>query len=208
MIKYEYNAEKATASGICKFAALLIGVLVILDTVSNIKTNGIAAASGFITVILVVTFCTVCGRILDKQVYNHRKWHNYLKENGTKYTGYVEDVLEERRISASDTSGSNRYSYYFTVRYVDLDGKSNLLKTPVLSFIPDKEQRYICDVYEVKQDPGWDEGKGDPTSEVVNITDNEVQISLNPIKIWRALIKSSDQEWFGNTVADNFREQL
>lgn len=212
-MKYFYSNEKNIEAVVCyvfSVCLLLFGITMSfkLPFSWDMRENVPAPFSeewcgSVITVILAAAFIAWCGRSLQREALNRRRWHRLLVEKGTKYKGTVTEIIESSNISAEN--GDRHMSYRFKVSYFDPNiGINKDFVTEVLSFCPDKDVQYSCDVYEVKEP--LEKETDDPTSSLITVGDNKATFNFNPIKLLTAVNAKSRQKQFGNVIADNFQK--
>lgn len=208
-----YKREKSTTIKICYCAAALLLVLGIVfstrlpfsckylpDGYDIFSLEWLVELMKFIAVCVFIIWC---GRISAKSTLNFRKWHCHLIENGERTEGKVEEIIQRRDITSEDSSA---YAYQFRVSYVSkIDGCEKELITPDLDFVPYNNAQYVCDVYETACEPYEAISENKDANELIQISENRITFNINPFKLFRAAAGESNQTWFSNAVADNFR---
>lgn len=205
-MKVWYKNEQNAGSVICYVVsvALVIGwVYMIFAHVTRSNAASVALpyvlfviAAETIMIGFLVFFVFRCGQVVSIGVRNRRKWHEYLVKHGVKCNGYVIEVIEEKTRRAS--RDYTKYEYFFRVRYYSASAeREEEFVTTALSFRPKDRKKYICDVYETDEMPYVSEKQERKAS---------YTFSLSPFKMLNAIEAKSRQEWFGNVVADGFRE--
>lgn len=203
-----YKIERNNSQKFCYFMSVIIIIIGVISITKlpfsrDLRNNlpAIGSEKWFLllvpTIILAVSVY-IYGYILGKQARLFAKWHQYLIDHGCKYNGQVIEIIERRSVNSSN--GEDRIAHAFRIRYFSsVENAEKEFITPVLSILVEDSDVTTCDVYEVLETPNW------AVSNNNTYNSNSVGYALNPIKLTVTLSKSSNQNWFGNVVADNYK---
>lgn len=212
-MKYYYKQEKSGAQLLCHGFGILVLMMGFISTVKlpfdwdrreNFYTFG--STEWFLSLVPIVLFALFAfagGRILGRNKRHFRKWHQYLVSHGTKCRGQVTKVLVRQSVSSSDHSGQISYSFRVSY-YSPSEDRQVEFETPALSFSVSEQARIYCDVYEVTDLPPWAEHRDNHTDDLIQIEGRKICFTFNPVKLFLVVMKQSEQQWFGNVIADHF----
>ncbi|MGN0164608.1 MAG: hypothetical protein ACI39R_00355 [Lachnospiraceae bacterium] len=213
-MKKIYKDEQSGVFKIC----LIIVALILISTISMLAqfppgiyenfgapVPEMFTAKWFIILLGPVFFCVIIlvfGSAFSKSAFNFKKWKQYLMKNGRKCTGYVTDI--EIR-SGYDHDGRYRTSYRYKVSYVDPDTEDmKTFTTPVLIKVNQNIAGATCDVYVAPQ-PTDIERFQDRSDELIRVNNNNIQMTLNPIKLAGAAYHNTAKKgWLGDEIAVDF----
>lgn len=204
-----YKREKNSRQRFCYVMSVLIVMLGVISITKlpfdwDLRNNlpAIGTVKWFLLLvpaIILAALLYMYGYVLGEQTRLFAQWHQYLIKHGRKYSGKVVEVVERRSVRATD--GENRIAHALRIRYFDTqeDTEKEFI-TPTLDFLVEDCGNATCDVYKVSKTPSW------AVTNDNGYNSNSLQYSLNPIKLHTTLIKSSNQNWFGYVVADNYKD--
>lgn len=202
-MNYKYIKEKSVAGTIiCYVTGILLIVCAIIGTTKS-PINKTESAQILFSwewwimmsgVILMSIFVVYCGKIVDAERKNFKKWMSYLISNGVKSNGYVKEIRYIKQ---------NTYEFKICY-YSELQKKDINFYAPQI-FIPnlDINKKILCNVYEMSEKHKIE----DYTSEVIKIDENKhrIEFSVNPFKLPKVVKKQYDRKWFDNILAVDFQ---
>lgn len=199
-MNYKYMKEKNIKETILSY--ILSIILLLFAIIGNTKSPINQAENAFDLfsikwwisisgVILIDIFIIYCGKILDTERKNYKKWISYLVENGVKCNGYVTEITYVKK----DTY-KLKICYYSELQKKDIDFYAFNIIIKTL----DKNKKILCDVYEISEQhkiPDYD-------AEVIRVDENRIDFNINPIKLFKVVRRKYQRKWFGNIVAVDF----
>lgn len=199
-MNYKYMKEKNIKETILSY--ILSIILLLFAIIGNTKSPINQAENAFDLfsikwwisisgVILIDIFIIYCGKILDTERKNYKKWISYLVENGVKCNGYVTEITYVKK----DTY-KLKICYYSELQKKDIDFYASNIIIKTL----DKNKKILCDVYEISEQhkiPDYD-------AEVIRVDENRIDFNINPIKLFKVVRRKYQRKWFGNIVAVDF----
>lgn len=201
-MNYNYKIEKSIKAEelICYITSIIILLAAILsNTKSPINSSELACViftvdwwKSMIGVILLDIFIIYCGLLIGAERKNFKKWHSNLLENGIKCKGYVKEIKLWGK-----NSFEVKISYYSEVQKKNITFESPRIKFTTV----DTTKQIICDVYECHEYHKIE----DYDSELINISGNNINFNINPVKLFKVVHKKYNRKWFGNAIAENFK---
>lgn len=200
---YKYEKEKnVTATIICYITAILVIVFAIIGTTKS-PINKSESAQNLFSLewwvmmsgcILMSMFVIYCGKIVDTERKNFKKWMSYLINNGVKCNGYVKEIKYIKQ-----NTYELKICYYSKLQEKDINFYAPAIFMPNL----DHDKQISCNVYEISEKHKIE----DYTSEVINVDENahRIEFSINPFKLFKVVKKQYDRKWFANTLATDFQ---
>lgn len=153
--------------------------------------------------LLILIYCIKLGNIIGREASHHIRWRKYLTQNGIKQEGTIAGIRES---GAYHTGSGAKTSYYYQITYFSEVRREEItFETSALAFNPYKKSYKRCTVYEVEKAAPWASPFEDATDSVIGFSDNKIQFTLSPFKLWKAIDTKSRQNWFGEYVATDFR---
>lgn len=203
-----YKIEKNSSQRFCYVMSALIIIIGVVSITKlpfswDLRNNLSIIGSGkwfllLVPSIFLAVLLYMCGYALGKQARLFAKWRQHLIDHGYRCSGQVVEIVERRSVNSSN--GEDRIAQTFKIRYYSsVENAEKEFVTPTLSVLVENCVGATCDVYEVLEIPNW------------AISDNKsncsrVAYSLNPTKLITAFATSSNQNWFGNVIADNYKD--
>ena len=199
-MNYKYMKEKNIKETILSY--ILSIILLLFAIIGNTKSPINQAENAFDLfsikwwisisgVILIDIFIIYCGKILDTERKNYKKWISYLVENGVKCNGYVTEITYVKK----DTY-KLKICYYSELQKKDIDFYASNIIIKTL----DKNKKILCDVYEISEQHKI----SDYDAEVIRVDENRIDFNINPIKLFKVVRRKYQRKWFVNIVAVDF----
>ena len=199
-MNYKYEKEKKRIETIISYVvSISILVLTVIGNTSILmnQTYGdfylalLKWCGSIIVVILVDIYILYFGKLYDTETKNFIKWYSYLLENGIKCNGYVKEITYVKQ-----DAYKLKICYYSELQRKDIEFYAPIINIQDL----DQNKKVLCNVYEVtKQKP-----EEDYDSEVINVSGNKIELTLNPFKLFKLVGRKYKREWFGNAIAVDF----
>jgi hypothetical protein len=189
--KYYFKNEEKACYAISLIVFLLgIFCYILTYTDSGFTLETAKTLAGLAAFELVILYF---ASLFSAERRNFEKWYNDLINKGVKCNGTVTQI---------DMYDNNVYKlsvcYYSEVHKCDLT-----VTLPKIKFKEplDTKRTVLCDVYENRQ---YDK-LVNYDSELIEVSQNKINFSINPIKLLMVIHKKYNREFFGNAIACAFK---
>lgn len=144
-----------------------------------------------IGVILFDVFSLHYVKLFETERNNFIKWKNYLLNDGIKVSGVVKEIKY-----INQDKYKLRIGYFSELYKKDIEFETSIINIPNLDY----SKKILCDVYESREYKPM----GDYDAEDMKISENGIELTVNPFKLYKVIEKKYKIDWFGNAVAVDF----
>ena len=195
-MKTWYRDEESSGAKVCYITSAIISIVGCVLAFLQIRTiisNNLEKGMLMILVFQIVGFACLtyfvwkCGKVADIRAQSFRNRHQYLIENGNKERGEITEIIEHKNIG---DDSSERYYTFIVSYYSRIHHRNRQFETRTLAFTPEKNRKYICNVYEVQNQTYGKE-------QIENV-------SINPFLLLKTIEEKSNKLSYCDVIADEF----